>query len=129
MLTGEAQPVEKGVGDRVFALTLLLSGKLQLEVEFAGQATTAAQIEELLNRTTDFKTGIQLRSEMLVQKTVWPTLLLGAVSVPLLGPVGAGAILAAHFGNRVGAFGSKKLRSRCRCGALPRRPRIRHKSF
>lgn len=106
MLTGEAQPVEKSVGDRVFALTLLLSGRIQVAVEHAGHETTAAQIGELLNRTTDFKTGMQLRSDVLTQKTVWPLLLLGAASLPLLGPLGAVAILAAHFGNRVSAFGS-----------------------
>jgi len=104
MLTGEAQPVEKSVGDSVFALTLLLSGQIQVEVEHAGQETTAAQIGELLNRTTDFKTGMQLRSEALTQKTVWPTLLLGAASVPLIGPLGAVAILASHFGTRVSNF-------------------------
>lgn len=105
MLTGEAQPVEKSPGDRVFALTLLLSGRIQVEVEHAGHETTAAQIGELLNRTTDFKTGMQLRSEALTQKTVWPMLIIGTVSWPFLGPLGAVAIMAAHFGNRVSAFG------------------------
>ena len=105
MLTGEAQPVEKGAGDSVFALTLLLAGKIQVQVEQAGKTTTAAQIGQLLNRTTEFKTSVQLRSEELAQKTVWPTLLLSLLSVPLLGPMGAVTIITAHFGNRMNAIG------------------------
>jgi Cu2+-exporting ATPase len=101
MLTGEAQPMEKSIGDTVFALTLLLAGRIIVEVEQAGNETTAAQIGQLLNRTTDFKTGVQLQSEALAQKTVWPTLILSALSVPLVGPMGAIAIITAHFGNRM----------------------------
>jgi heavy metal translocating P-type ATPase len=104
MLTGEAQPVEKGLSDPVFAMTILLVGKIEVEVEQAGKETTAAQIGQLLNRTADFKTGVQLRSETLAQKTVWPTLILSAASVPLLGPMGAVAIITAHFGNRMSAI-------------------------
>lgn len=106
VLTGEAQPVEKGGGDSVFALTLLLSGRIQVAVQQAGTETTAAKIADLLNRTTDFKTSMQLRSEKLTQKTVWPTLILSLLSLPVVGPIGAVAVLAAHFGMRVSAIGS-----------------------
>jgi len=106
VLTGEAQPVEKGVGESVFALTLLLSGRILIEVQQAGTETTAAKIADLLNRTTDFKTTMQLRSEKLTQKTVWPTLGLSLLSLPVVGPIGAVAVLAAHFGMRVSAIGS-----------------------
>jgi Cu2+-exporting ATPase len=104
MLTGEAQPVEKSVGDRVFALTLLLTGKILVEVEEAGKTTTAAQIGQLLNRTTEFRAGVQLHAETLAQKTVWPTLALSLLTWPLLGPMGAVAVVAAHFGNRMNAI-------------------------
>lgn len=43
-LTGEAQPAEKTAGDRVLAATVMLAGKLYVQVEKAGKATTAAQI-------------------------------------------------------------------------------------
>lgn len=105
MLTGEAQPVEKSVGDTVFALTLLLSGQIIVEAKHVGEETTAAQIGQLLNRTTDFKNSVQLRSESVVQKTVWPTLILCALSVPLVGPMGAVAIITAHCGNRMTTIG------------------------
>lgn len=106
VLTGEAQPVEKGIGDHVFALTLLLSGRILVAVQSAGSETTAAKIAALLNRTADFKTNLQLRSEILTQKTVWPTLCLSIASVPFVGPIGAVAVLAAHFGTRVSVISS-----------------------
>lgn len=42
IFTGEAKPVEKGVGDGVFAGTLVLMGKIFVQVEKAGVATMAA---------------------------------------------------------------------------------------
>jgi cation transport ATPase len=52
MLTGESQLVERGVGETVFASTLMISGKIQVCVEKTGQATIAAQIGQVLNQTT-----------------------------------------------------------------------------
>ena len=40
ILTGEARPVERGMGEKVFASTVILSGKIHLRVEKAGQETT-----------------------------------------------------------------------------------------
>ncbi|EDN65804.1 cadmium resistance ATPase [Beggiatoa sp. PS] len=40
-LTGESQPVEKGVGDQVFASTLIVTGQIQIQVEKAGNETTS----------------------------------------------------------------------------------------
>ena len=53
-LTGEGQPVEKGVGDPVLAATLMVSGRVHVRVEKTGQETTAAQIGVMLNNTTSF---------------------------------------------------------------------------
>lgn len=97
ILTGESQPVEKEVGDSVFASTALLSGKLFIEVEHAGEETTAAKIGRILNNTEDFKSDLQMRAEMLADKTVLPTLITSALALPFLGPNGALAISSAHF--------------------------------
>jgi cation transport ATPase len=51
-LTGESQPAEKGKGDQVLGATVVLTGKIYIQVEKTGQATVAAQIVEILNRTT-----------------------------------------------------------------------------
>lgn len=61
MLTGEAQPAEKSVGDAVLAATLVLSGKIVLQVEKTGEATTAAQIVELLNNSANYTNNLTLR--------------------------------------------------------------------
>ena len=98
LLTGEAQPAEKGVGDPVFASTTLLAGSVHVQVERAGTETVVAQIGAILDRTADFKTAMQSRGEALADKMATPFLALGAVALPTLGAVGAGSVLTASFG-------------------------------
>lgn len=96
VLTGESQPVEKKGGDQVFALTVVLSGRIYIQVEKAGEETTAAQIGEILNQTVDFKTSMQLWAEAMTNKTVLPTLLIGTSLIPIVGPMSAIAFLYSH---------------------------------
>jgi Cu2+-exporting ATPase len=49
-LTGEATPAEKGVGDRVFASTIMVAGKMHVRVETSGSATASAKIAQILTR-------------------------------------------------------------------------------
>jgi len=103
VLTGEAQPVEKEVGQPVFATTVLLSGRLQIKVEKAGGDTIVAKIGQILNDTADFKSSVQMRSQELSDRTVLPTLILGAVSLPIVGVNGALAVVSAHFKAKLNA--------------------------
>ncbi len=96
ILTGEAQPVDRGVGDYVYASTVVLSGKIHIEVEKAGQETIVAHIGEVLNQTINVKTESQLRVESVSNRTVGPTLLMGGASLPFIGPMGSLALLSAH---------------------------------
>jgi Cu2+-exporting ATPase len=96
LLTGEAAPVERGVGDAVLALTVVLSGKIRVRVEKTGAATAAAHIARVLDRTVDFKTGRQLRAERMSDRLVWPALVSGALTWPLLGPGAGVALVDAH---------------------------------
>ncbi|MCI5192102.1 MAG: heavy metal translocating P-type ATPase [Candidatus Electrothrix sp. AU1_5] len=96
ILTGESQPADKGVNEKVFALTLVLSGKIGIRVEKAGQETTASQIGRILNETTNCRTDMQLWAEELGDKAVLPALLLSGLSWPLLGLQGAMVILNSH---------------------------------
>jgi Cu2+-exporting ATPase len=93
LLTGEAIPAEKAVGDPVLALTVVLSGKIAVRVEKTGADTAAAQIARVLDRTVDFKTGRQLGAERVAERLVVPAFGAWAVGWPLLG-AGAGAALA-----------------------------------
>ena len=85
MLTGEAQPAEKGPGDPVLAATMMLAGRICVQVEKAGEATTAAQIGRILTETTDYKTNLVSRAQARNDQLALPALLLGAISFPFLG--------------------------------------------
>jgi len=93
ILTGEAQPIEKEIGEPVFALTVVLSGHILVRVEKAGSETTAAQIGQVLNHTIDFKADKVLWMENMANKMVMPTLIAGALSFPLLGASGAASLI------------------------------------
>jgi Cu2+-exporting ATPase len=97
-LTGESQPVEKGIGDKVLASTFLLSGRIYIQVESAGSETVAAEIGDILNRTTDFKSSIESRGEKIVEQGARPTLLFAGLAWRLLGIDSAFAILLCGFG-------------------------------
>jgi Cu2+-exporting ATPase len=101
VLTGESQPIEKEVGTKVFALTLVLSGKISIQVEQTGSKTTAAQIAQVLNQTINTKTDIQLWSKNMSDKTVLPTFLLSGLAFPFCGLTTSIAILNSHFKYRV----------------------------
>lgn len=103
ILTGEAQPVEKEVGDSVFASTVVLAGTIQLEVEKAGAETTVAQIGAILNKTINVKSDVQLRSEELADRTVIPFLIAGGLTLPILGPMAAVSVINSHIGFRMSA--------------------------
>jgi len=98
ILTGEAQPSEKIVGDRVFASTVLLSGKLHIKVDKAGTESVAAKIKNILNNTTDYKSSLQARGEHIAEQAALPTLVLGALTLPILGVQSAATILLSSFG-------------------------------
>jgi len=98
MLTGESQPVEKGIGEDVFASTIVLSGRIYIQVEKAGQDTVAAQIGHVLNNTLDFKSSIELKGQEIADKSALPTLALSILALPISGGVAALTILNACAG-------------------------------
>ena len=97
VLTGEAQPAEKGVGDRVFAATILLAGRIEVLVEKTGKETAAAQIRQVLATTTDFRTAIQARWRDVADHTVVPTIGLSAVALAFLNPASALAVINSNY--------------------------------
>ena len=89
-LTGESTPAEKGVGDRVFAATLMVAGKILVQVEKSGNETASAKISQILNDTAGYKLSSQHKGERLADKAVIPTLAVGAVGLAAMGPAGRG---------------------------------------
>jgi heavy metal translocating P-type ATPase len=96
VLTGEAAPAEKTAGDPVFALTVVLSGRIAVRVEKTGAATAAAHIARVLDRTVDFKTGRQLRAERVAEGLVVPAFVAGLLAWPVLGFGIGAALVDAH---------------------------------
>ena len=100
-LTGESTPAEKGVGDRVFAATLMVAGKVLVQVEKSGNETASAKISQILNDTAGYKLSSQHKGERLADKAVIPTLAVGAVGMAAMGPGGAVAVLNSDFGTGI----------------------------
>ena len=98
MLTGESQPVEKGVGDRVMASTNLISGRMKVRVDKAGEETIVAQLGKILDGTSEYSAQLQSRGDRIAHRSVIPTLLLGAAGYPFVGLNGALTLLTASFG-------------------------------
>ncbi len=101
ILTGEANPIECDVGQAVFAATIVLSGKIYIRVEKAGEDCTVAKIADILNHTVDFKSTTQLRAEKISKNLVHPTLMVSALTLPFFGFSGALAIINTHPCNRI----------------------------
>jgi heavy metal translocating P-type ATPase len=100
-LTGESTPAEKGVGDRVFASTVMVAGKVYVSVEKSGSETASAKISQILNDTAGYKLSSQHKGERLADKAVIPTLSIGAVGLATMGPAGAVAVLNSDFGTGI----------------------------
>jgi heavy metal translocating P-type ATPase len=97
VLTGEAQPAEKQPGDKVFAATVILAGRIEVGVEKTGAETAAAQIRNVLANTTDFRNAIQTRWRDVADKSVLPTLGIAGLGLYFLGPASALAVVNSNY--------------------------------
>ncbi|RLA44742.1 MAG: hypothetical protein DRR42_20145, partial [Gammaproteobacteria bacterium] len=104
-LTGESQPVEKENGAMVFATTLVLSGRILIQAEHTGSDTNAAKIGNILEQTQDFKENLRLRGKKIADGFIAPTLFVSSLTLPLLGPSSALAILWSGFGYDMKLYG------------------------
>lgn len=85
-LTGEAMPVEKSAGDRVFASTSVLSGKLFVSVDRTGDQTMAYGVQRLLENTMHYTDGVELEVSRFSNAMAGPTLAAGGVTAMFMGP-------------------------------------------
>lgn len=97
-LTGESQPAEKAAGDTVLAATLVMAGKINIQVTQTGTATAAAKIGEILNNTANCQLSIESKAMQVVNRTALPTLLTAGVAWPIVGYQGAVAVTGASIG-------------------------------
>lgn len=99
MLTGESQPAEKGVGAEVFAATVVLSGRIGIQIHKTGAETVAAQIGQILNETTSYAADVELRGIELADRSALPNLALSALALPFVGSAGALAVMLLPLGD------------------------------
>jgi heavy metal translocating P-type ATPase len=100
-LTGESSPSEKGIGDQVYASTVMVAGKIHISVEKSGEATATSKIAQILNDTAGYKLASQQRGEQLADTAVVPTLAVGALALGAMGPQGAAAVLNSDMGTGI----------------------------
>ncbi len=108
-LTGEGQPDEKGPGDRVLATTLVISGRICIEVERAGASTVAAEIGAILAKTVDYRLVVESKAERLGDQSVVPLLGLSGMALFLLRPESAVAVLASNYAENIRTSASLSL--------------------
>ncbi|MGB5734217.1 MAG: heavy metal translocating P-type ATPase [Thiohalocapsa sp.] len=100
-LTGESAPVERNEGDQAYAMTVLVAGRLQIQVEQTGADTVAFKIVKIINDAASFKVDVQSSGERIADKMVLPTLGLGTLGYFTAGPGGMLAIINADFGTGI----------------------------
>jgi len=101
-LTGESQPIEKTIGDRVFASTIILTGRIYVKVDKSGQETTIAKMGDILNRSTSFKSSLQLKGEEWANNGNLPMLIAGGLFIlPVFGPATMGSFFFSHIGGPI----------------------------
>lgn len=105
ILTGESQPVERAVGDKVFASTLLLSGRIAVLGETAGEETVAAGIGQVLNKTQNYKDNLMARGQKIADRFLPVEIGLGAVTWIALGPSSALAMMWSSLGSNMAIAG------------------------
>lgn len=98
LLTGESQPVERGEGEKVFAATLLLAGRISVKVTTAGEDTVAAKIGHILDNTQHYKENLITRGQQIADRFLPVTWSIAAITWPLLGSSAALTVLFASLG-------------------------------
>ena len=73
-ITGESLPVERGVGDQMFASTVLREGKVSIRATRVGNSTTAAQIVNMVDAAPIGETRVQNYAERFGDRLVAPML-------------------------------------------------------
>ncbi len=100
-LTGESQPAEKGIGEKVFASTVVISGKILVKTEKTGQETTVAKIDQVLTQSANFKNKAQLLGEKWADIGALPFLGLFSLTTPVFGATAGLVVLTGYFGGRI----------------------------
>lgn len=108
-LTGESAPVEKTAGEKVFAMTVVLAGRIFVRVSETGENTNAAKIVKIIEHSMEHKVRLQSTAEKIADIMVLPTLGLGAAGLAFVGPGAMMAIINADYGTGIRIAGPTAL--------------------
>src|SRR5205814_845655 len=106
MLTGEAMPILKAIGDRVFAGTIVSDGRLYARAEAVGRGTRAGWIAHVLEEAPELDSRAVSYAHRFADRLVAPTFALAGLSFLVTRSLArAAAILIVDFatGIRVSA--------------------------
>jgi heavy metal translocating P-type ATPase len=100
-LTGEYAPAEKTVGERVFAMSVVLAGELQIRVKETGKETNASRMVQIIEQSLEHKVRVQSVTERFADGMVLPTLGVGTLGYAISGPNAMMAIVNSDFGTGI----------------------------
>jgi Cu2+-exporting ATPase len=100
-LTGEYAPAEKTVGERVFAMSVVLAGELHVRVKETGKDTNASRMVQIIEQSLEHKVRAQSVTERFADGMVLPTLGVGALGYAVAGPNAMMAIVNSDFGTGI----------------------------
>lgn len=93
-VTGEQKPIQRSIGEAVYGMSEVLSGRLCVRVQAAGEMTAAAELAQSWQRAADRAADIEsATSKRIADATAFPILLLSAGAAYSLGAPGALALL------------------------------------
>ncbi len=101
VLTGEAAAVERAIGQPVYAMTMVLAGRIAVRVREAGDSTNAAKIVQIINHSMEHKVRLQSKGEAFADGIVLPTIGVAGVGYALQGSDAMIAIINADFGTGI----------------------------
>jgi len=111
VLTGEYVPAEKAPGDKVFSMSVVLSGRLHVRVTETGEETSASKMIKLIEHSLEHKVAVQTATERFADTMVLPTLALGLLGYGISGAGAMMAIINADFGTGIRIAGPLALLS------------------
>jgi heavy metal translocating P-type ATPase len=128
-MTGEALPVDRAPGDKVFAATTVEQGRIEIRADRTGLDTAVGRIVQRIEAAAEEKSDLQIFAERLAEREVGRTLVLSALGGGVSRSIDAGiAVLVADYGTvaRVGipTAGLTALQRATRTGILMKGPRV-----
>jgi Cu2+-exporting ATPase len=98
-VTGEALPIERRLGDAVFAATIVEAGEIDVRVDRVGLETTVGRIVQAVEAASRQKSEIQRFAERLADRDVGRTLILAGLGAGFARSLDAAtAIMVADYG-------------------------------